>query len=227
MTEGLEIRPHLRQELTCSTWSISWKPVSWRHKGLMHQQPRYWLCWTGMIRSAHAKFYSNFDHKETSYILYHFNVFFRHHSSPLLQVDFLNYMMTSSNGNIFRIAGLCEGNPSVTGRFPSQWPVTRSFDVLFDLCLNERLSKQSRRRWFNTPSRPLWRHCNKRPLMPKVFPTHGVIIVYSAAECLKKNDIRKHKYHGNNYLPTYLHGLISSAGTKTPASSTINRGFIL
>ena len=38
--------------------------------------------------------------------------------------------------------------------------VTRSFDVFFHLPLNTRLSKQSRRRWFETPPRLLWRHCN-------------------------------------------------------------------
>ena len=42
----------------------------------------------------------------------------------------------------------------------SQRPVTRSFDVFFDLRLNKRLSRQSRRWWFETPSRSLWRHCN-------------------------------------------------------------------
>ena len=42
--------------------------------------------------------------------------------------------------------------PFVTGEFPSQRPVTRSFDVLFDLRLNKRLNKQSRRRWFEKPS---------------------------------------------------------------------------
>ena len=47
-----------------------------------------------------------------------------------------------------------------TGGFPSQRPVTRSFDVFFHLRLNKRLSKQSRRLWFETPSRSLWRHCN-------------------------------------------------------------------
>ena len=39
-------------------------------------------------------------------------------------------------------------------------PVTRSFDVFFDLHLNKRLSKQSWGWWFETPSCPLWRHCN-------------------------------------------------------------------
>ena len=55
---------------------------------------------------------------------------------------------------------LCEGNPPVTGGFPSQRPVTQSFDVCFDLRLNERLSKLSRRWWFERPSRSLWRHSN-------------------------------------------------------------------
>ena len=44
---------------------------------------------------------------------------------------------------------------------PHKGPVTRSFDVFFDLRLNTRLSKQSRRRWFKTPSRSSWRHCNE------------------------------------------------------------------
>ena len=60
--------------------------------------------------------------------------------------------MTSSNGNIFRIAGLCEGNSAVTGGFPSQRPVTGSFDVFFYLRLNKLLSKQPRRRWSETPA---------------------------------------------------------------------------
>ena len=54
----------------------------------------------------------------------------------------------------------CEENPPVTGRFPSQRPVTRSFDDLFVLCLNEKLIKQARRRWFETHLRLLWRHFN-------------------------------------------------------------------
>ena len=41
------------------------------------------------------------------------------------------------------LLALCAGKPPVTGEFPSQRPVTRSFDVFFDLRLNKRLSKQS------------------------------------------------------------------------------------
>ena len=52
------------------------------------------------------------------------------------------YMMTSSNGNIFALLALCAGNSPVTGEFPAQRQVTRSFDVFFDLGLNKRLSKR-------------------------------------------------------------------------------------
>ena len=61
------------------------------------------------------------------------------------------------------LLALCAGNSQVTGEFPSQRPVTWSFDVFFDLRLTKRLSKQSRRRWFETPSHSLWRHCNVVP----------------------------------------------------------------
>ena len=55
---------------------------------------------------------------------------------------------------------LCTGNSPVSSEFPSQRSVTRSFYIFFDTSLNKRLSKQSRRRWFETPSHSLWRHCN-------------------------------------------------------------------
>ena len=42
----------------------------------------------------------------------------------------------------------------------TQRPVTQIFDVSFDLRLNKRLSKQSWGWWFETVSRPLWRHRN-------------------------------------------------------------------
>ena len=69
-------------------------------------------------------------------------------------------MMTSSNGDISALLAICAGNSPVPGEFPAQRPVTRSFDVFSDLRLNKRLSKQSRGCWFETLSRPLWRHRN-------------------------------------------------------------------
>ena len=55
---------------------------------------------------------------------------------------------------------LCAGNSPVPGEFPAQRPVTRSFNIFFDLCPNKRLSKQWWGWWFKTLSCPLWRHCN-------------------------------------------------------------------
>ena len=51
-------------------------------------------------------------------------------------------MMTSSNENIFRVTGLCAGNSPVTGEFPSQRPVTRSFDVFLGWRLNKWFSNR-------------------------------------------------------------------------------------
>ena len=58
------------------------------------------------------------------------------------------------------LLAICAGNSPVTGEFPAQRPVTRSFDVFFDLPLNKPLSKQWWGWWFETLSRPLWRHCD-------------------------------------------------------------------
>ena len=51
-----------------------------------------------------------------------------------MRPSYLNIgVVTSSNGSIFRVTGLFYWNPSVTGGFPSQRPVTRSFDVFFGM----------------------------------------------------------------------------------------------
>ena len=47
------------------------------------------------------------------------------------------------------LLAICAGNSPVTGEFLAQRPVTRSFDVFFDLRLNERLSKQLWGWWFD------------------------------------------------------------------------------
>ena len=69
-------------------------------------------------------------------------------------------MMMPSNGKIFCITGPLCGEFTGPGEFPSQRPVTRSFDVFFDLRLNKRLSKQPWGWWFEMPSWPLRRQCN-------------------------------------------------------------------
>ena len=82
------------------------------------------------------------------------------------------------------LPALCRRNPRVAGGFPSQRPVTRSFDVFFDLSLSKRLSKESRRRWFETP----W-----RPFDASVM-RYGNI---SVAHCLSISDLAY--YHGLLY----------------------------
>ena len=95
-------------------------------------------------------------------------------------------MMTSSNENIFRATGhLC-------GEFTGhRWiPRTEASDAelwcFLDLRPNERLSKQSWGWWFETPSRPLWRHCN-------------VFLIYFAAEFCRDAylSIQKLGYRGS------------------------------
>ena len=73
---------------------------------------------------------------------------------------FFTTMMTSSNGNIFRVTGRLCGEFTGPGEFTTQRAVTRNFGVFFDLRLNKRLSKQPWGSWFETLSWSLWRHCN-------------------------------------------------------------------
>ena len=92
------------------------------------------------------------------------------------------------------LLAICAGNSPVTGEFPAQRPVTRSFDVFFDLRLNARLSKQSWGWWFVTLSWPLWRHCNDIsiltssqtvPLVPRKW-RHRQNVAYFHLPCLSQ-----------------------------------------
>ena len=58
------------------------------------------------------------------------------------------------------LLAICAGNSPVIGEFPAQRPVTRCFDDFFHLRPNKWLNKQWWGWWFETPSHPLWRHCN-------------------------------------------------------------------
>ena len=58
------------------------------------------------------------------------------------------------------LLAICAGNSPVPGEIPTQRPVTRSFNVYFDLRPNKRLSKQWWGWWFETQSCPLWCHRN-------------------------------------------------------------------
>ena len=78
--------------------------------------------------------------------------------SGLIRITNNASMMSSSNWNIFRVTGHLCGE--FTG--PRLIPRTKASEAelwyFIDLRPNIRLSKQSWGRWFETPSRPLWRH---------------------------------------------------------------------
>ena len=95
--------------------------------------------------------------------------------------------MTSSNGNIFRVTGpLCM-------EFPAQSPVTRSFDGFFYQCLNKRLSKQSWRCWFETPSRSLWRHNDEIIALWHSWYAPISLLHHDACRCLGVKRVPDHK----------------------------------
>ena len=83
---------------------------------------------------------------------------------------------------------ICVGNSPVTSEFPTQMPVTRSFNVFFDLRQNKRLSKQSWGWWFETPSRPLWRHCNVRgkPISTS-YTIHTLVTLFTLCTNISRN----------------------------------------
>ena len=84
------------------------------------------------------------------------------------------------------LLALCAGNSLVTVEFPSQRPVTQSFGVFFDLHLNKRMSKPSRRQWFEMPLRSLWCHCNAEyPLTNRLdYPRISKLELDSEATCI-------------------------------------------
>ena len=114
-------------------------------------------------------------------------------------------MMTSSNGNIFRVTGPLCGEFTGHRWIPRTKAVTRSFDVFFDLRLNQQMSKQWRRRWSETPSRrSLWRHCYALswPMLYQDFDisTHWgreKIAQYSADDTFKFIFLNERPHHWN------------------------------
>ena len=81
---------------------------------------------------------------------------------------------------------------------PRTGPVTRSFDVFFDLCLNKRLSEQSWGWWFETPPRSLWRHCNEVFML---FSHHFGIFVARWERYLDNIDFLKIGQFDDTYYP--------------------------
>ena len=95
--------------------------------------------------------------------------------------SFNKFMMTSSNGNIFRVTGHLCGE--FTG--PRWIPRTKASDAelwcFTDLRLNKRLSKQSWGWWSETLSCPSWRHRTDIGLADKVL-----FIMSLKSRCLRE-----------------------------------------
>ena len=136
-------------------------------------------------------------------------------------------------GTFSALLAICAENSPVTGEFPTQRPVTRSFDVFFYLRANERLSKHLWGWWFETPSCPLWRHCNAIRLHNSAseaikLPSESVIYILRNCCCVHKNNIsliasrlfvqqfvyanEKVNINAPNYWPVTDHILLSVTG---------------
>ena len=125
-----------------SNMSASWPLIPWLFPSPGHQQLWYWLrrmhIFT-VIRALQLGFATHL------YLLLH----------PIIIHDDVRHQMEAFS----MLLAICAGNSPVPGEFPSQRPVTRSFDVFFELRLNKRLSKQLWGWWIETQSLPLWRQC--------------------------------------------------------------------
>ena len=116
------------------------------------------MCHAIIDRDCHEFIYMYYFHITcvNRLILYRLDSFIPMFFGALSRLPWWRHQMETCSA----LLALCAGNSPVTGEFPAQRPLTRSFDVFFDLHLNIRLSKQLRSSWFETPLRPLWRHCN-------------------------------------------------------------------
>ena len=132
----------------------------------------------------------------------------------------LNIMMTSSNGNIFRVTGTLCGDWPIYNEFPTQRPVKWSFAVFFDLHLNKWLSKQSWCWWFETPSRCLWHHCNddrnsrlcqiwKEPMLVINWGKHGKNPARSVNSTMWTQGITDRCPRQIQYIPLTLHATVT------------------
>ena len=121
------------------------------------------LLTTNLLSTFHRKRISTVlmcTHLRHSYICY-YSLFGDHVCLGHIKAEWPMYTWRRHHMETFSaLLVLCTGNSPVTGQFPSQRPVTRSFGVFFDLRPNKRLGKQSWGWWFETPSCSLWRHCN-------------------------------------------------------------------
>ena len=160
-------------------WSVRISSMRIRHTGNhSHHSDVTWLSWhqKSLVNSTVVQQLCSVLQQENTKAPYHWIFVKRNHncilrtkgqsykkylnvitsSCPFLALSWWRHQMETFSA----LLAVCAGNSPVPGEFPSQRPVTRSFDVFFDLRLNKWLSKQSWGWWFETLSSPLWCHCN-------------------------------------------------------------------
>ena len=109
--------------------------------------------------------------------------------SGLTAFSFSRFTMTSSNGDIFRVTG------PLWGYSTGHWWILLTMPSNAGLCFRQsstkkkHLSKKSRRWWFETLWRSLWRHCNgKSPNLPWLY---GNRITTSQVDCRNLDKLHK------------------------------------
>ena len=163
----LSVHPSTVYAITQISFSESFN--SWAQNILGYICGRYWKLASQLIEYAHN------DPIKCFHILSIPDVIVQYVAFEFGTIGTLNILIDLSpgHGDVIKwkpfspLLALCAGNSPVTGEFHAQRPVTRSFDVFFDLRLNTQLSNQSWGWWFETPSRPLLRHWLKNYLFDR------------------------------------------------------------
>ena len=125
------------------------------HQGTWKRFLHYWILW--WESTGHSRILTNGQSWWRTFMFPGLSFFFKIMKSYISQVFHYILLCRISNvschdfvikWNHFRVTGHLCGEFTTPGVFPAQRPVTRSFDVFFDLGLNKRLSKQSWGWWF-------------------------------------------------------------------------------
>ena len=149
---NITLHQHIKWCLTKVTWIIKHIKITF---GIIFSGNPYHGCMTPMMTSWNGNIFcvtgllcGELWHPAHDT---HFSVTNINLSYPVA-AHWTHSTMTSSNGNIFRVTGPLCGEFKGHRWIPCTRPLPRSFDVFFNLRLNQPLSKQWRRRWFETPS---------------------------------------------------------------------------
>ena len=112
------------------------------------------------------------------------DVSFDLHLNKRLSKQSWGWRFETSSRPLWRHCNRASQSQGLSNWLSLQRLVTQSFDVLFHLRLNKRLSRPTRRRWFETPSRLIWRHRNGFFQQRNVSPTQFNYLEYSCGSYL-------------------------------------------